>query len=206
MEFLIEFFIANYYQIVNDSCWVFEILLRTDNNLFGGNCHVRTCLMFELQWHQESSLFTFYSAALDFLSSKLLSFAQIFSQIVYFPQQKLIYYFEICNNNKTHTRKKATSSFKLRIGERHAIQITTIWISVYDSKCDHMLYTALYWCDIVYTRINFNAQLFHQQDEHFTWNTWSEFCNLMLGHVRNCRHYRSISVQVNHTATKNIYR
>lgn len=59
-----------------------------------------------------------------------------------------------------------------------------------------MLYTALYWCDIVYTRINFNAQLFHQQLEHSEWNTWSEFCNLMLGHVRYCRYY-SISSHSN---------
>lgn len=125
----------------------------------------------------------FYWASLNFLSNRLLS--RISLNVFNLIQSHLFTISRFATTKRTHKKQKSPSSFKLRIGKRHAIQIT----NMYFSRCFQWSYVIrcfiLMWRYIQESTSFFSLLKRFRRAKSSVWNSSNECWNRILGHVRN---------------------
>lgn len=122
----------------------------------------------------------FYRASLYFLSNRLLS--RISLNVFNLIQWHLFTFSRFATTKRTH--KKSPSSFKLRIGKRHAIQITNMYFCCFQWSYVIRCFISM-WRYIQESTSFFSLLKRFWRAKSSAWNSSNECWNRILGHVRN---------------------
>lgn len=122
----------------------------------------------------------FYRASLYFLSNRLLS--RISLNVFNLIQWHLFTISRFATTKRTH--KKSPSSFKLRIGKRHAIQITNMYFCCFQWSYVIRCFISM-WRYIQESTSFFSLLKRFWRAKSSAWNSSNECWNRILGHVRN---------------------